>query len=155
MRTAASVETERVGERSCNPLGAWVGIQHGDPAVWCARHGDDAVALHRHARDPLVVEDLRHHEIGAVEHRRVGAEVHLEREVRTVLGKDNRRVGGQRGFGVDHDGQRVVVDDDELGRVDGLARVSATTAAMTSPTKRTVPRASGGRLKTGGSIAKP
>ena len=35
------------------------------------------------------------------------------------------------------------------------ARVSATTAATMSPTNRTTPLASGGRLKTGGSMMKP
>ena len=50
-------------------------------------------------------------------------------------------------LGVDHDRQRVVVDDDAVGGVAGRrAAVSATTSATGSPTMRTLPSARIGRL---------
>ena len=72
------------------------------------------------AREPLVHEAPVDHDVGVVEHRRVLAELELDREVRAVLREQQRRAVGERGFGVDDDGQRVVVDDHRLGRVDGL-----------------------------------
>ena len=70
---------------------------------------DDPVRLHRHRREPLVHEPPLHHELGAVEDRRVLAEVELDREVRAVLGEQQRRAVGERRLGVDHHGQRLVV----------------------------------------------
>ena len=45
-----------------------------------------------------------------------------------------RRARRRRGGRLGHRGQRIDIDDDRLGRVLGLATVSATTTATGSPT---------------------
>ena len=105
-----------------------------------------AFALHRHDRDALVLDAGPHDDVGVGEHVAVvAAGLDRGREVRAELLELQRRAGRERGFGIDDRGQRVVLDDDRLGRVDRRVRVSATTAAIASPTKRTLSSASGGR----------
>jgi hypothetical protein len=48
-------------------------------------------------------------------------EVKVDGDVRSVVGEQHRGVVGQGGLGIDHHGQRVVVDDDQLAGVDSLA----------------------------------
>ena len=113
------VQADRGGER----------VAHAERAL--GRHGDveppvgrgldeDPVRLHRDRGDPLVHEPALHDDLGVVEDLGVLPEVELDGQVRAVLREQQRRVVGERGFGVDHDGQRVVVDDDQLGGVDRL-----------------------------------
>ena len=113
------LEAERAAASwSRTPKGAWVGTLT-DHAV-AVGLDEDAVGLHRHRGDALVDEAALDHDVGAVEDGRVLAEVELDREVRAVLGEQERGAVGERRLRVDDDRQRVVVDDDQLGRVDGL-----------------------------------
>src|SRR5215207_1065623 len=100
-------------------MGVLTGRVDGQPVVAVELH-DDAVGLHRHGRQPLVEESTLHDDLGVVEDCRVLAEVELDGEVRSVLGEEDGRIVGQRGLGIDDGRQRVVVDDHQLGGVDGL-----------------------------------
>src|SRR5215207_591205 len=100
-------------------MGVLTGRVDGQPVVAVELH-DDAVGLHRHGRQPLVEESTLHDDLGVVEDCRVLAEVELDGEVRPVLGEEDGRIVGQRGLGIDDGRQRVVVDDHQLGGVDGL-----------------------------------
>ena len=84
-----------------------------------------------------------HHDLGvgpAVTRGRHGA----RRQVRPELGKQQWRLRRSRRR-VDDGWEALGVDDDEFGRVDACARVSATTTATGSPTNRTRSVASRGR----------
>ena len=86
------------------------------------------------------------HDLAAVEQVRVGAlpaarDAHVRADVRNSTTSSLRRLAGSV-----TDRQRLVLDLDQLGGVDArLARVSASTAATMSPTKRTVSEARNGR----------
>ncbi len=121
-----------------------------------ARLDEDAVGLHRHRGDALVHEAARHHHVGAVEDLGIVAEVELDREVRAVLGEQERRTVRERGLGVDDDGQRVVVDD-----APSRPRRPPAPASRRRPPRRRRRRSgrrrrrSGGRLNAGGIMTNP
>ena len=87
------------------------------PVAVVARHDRDRVALHRHDRDALVLEPAADHDVGAGQ--RVGAPLAASAaEVGSERLDLDRGGRVQRGLRIDGDRQRVVVDDDRLGRVD-------------------------------------
>lgn len=88
-----------------------------------SRVGQDRVALERCGGDPLVLDPGAHHHLGAGKH--VARVVGVDRvdglgDVGAQLGELQRRAGRQRRLHVDHQGQLVVVDVDQLGGVDRL-----------------------------------
>ena len=98
--------------------------------------GDRAARLHRRVRDAVLDVPARDDPVGGGEHRvdvsprhdALGGDVRLE----LVPKRSARRIGGV--IHGDDGGERLVVDVDELGRVGGDGRVSATTTAIGSPT---------------------
>ena len=109
---------------------------------------DEAAPFHRHGRVGLLVDRLAHHVGGGGEHvverrRRAGPPISpmtFEPWLSCTSASASSAVGV-----VDDRRQRLVVDVDQLGRVLGEVRLSATTSATGSPTKRTSSSASGGR----------
>ncbi len=76
--------------------------------------------LHRHAGDPVHLRLEPHHVGGAPERGLGGGRipgVGIDADVRGPLLPHERRAGGQRVGGRGHRGQRLVVDDDELGAI--------------------------------------
>ncbi len=82
--------------------------------------GEHAVGLHGNGCDALVHEAAFDDDVGAVEDRRILAEVELDDEVGAVIGEQQRGVFGECCFGIDHRGERLVVDDHAFSGVDGL-----------------------------------
>ena len=86
-----------------------------------AGDGESAIGLHRHRRHPLVDEPCPHGDLGALERAAIGGHiVDADREVGAVGLEQDRRVGLQRRLGIDHRGERLVVDGDGVGGVHGL-----------------------------------
>ena len=80
-------------------------------------YDENRVGLHRHDRDALVLEPTPDDDVGV--RKRIGAPLSAaDREVGAQRVDQNGRARCERGFGVGHGGQRLVVDDDRLGRVD-------------------------------------
>ena len=82
---------------------------------------EDGVALHRRDGQPRVLDPHPHHAVRAGERvlRVVGVPLAADDVARNRV-ELQRRSGGQRLLHVDDDRQRVVVDVDQLDRVDGL-----------------------------------
>jgi len=90
---------------------------------WLTGAGDSesAIGLHRHRRHPLVDEPCAHDDLGILERARVlGHVVDANREVGAVSREQNRCVRFQRGLGVDHRRERLVIDGDGVRGVHGL-----------------------------------
>ena len=111
-----------------------------------SRVDEDRVAFDRCGRDPLVLDPRPHH------HLRVGERVpavgrvhraHRLGDVAADLGELQRSVRREGRLHVDDDVEQVVVDVHQPAASTACARVSATTSATGSPTKRTTPSASG------------
>ena len=101
--------------------------------------GHRAARLHRVGDEPLLHEALPDDDFGVVE-RAVGVaigELPVERLIAGRFVVQLRRASGQRLLCVGDDGQRLVVDVDQVERVGAMAGVSAMTAATPSPVKRT------------------
>ena len=114
------VEPELGGELVAHAVRALGRGPEREPALGLAGNGHDPGRLHRHRRDPLVDDAHRHHDVGVVEHALDGPGPHRVRDVRALRLEHDRRVGQDRGFGVDDRRQRVVVDDHGFGGVDRL-----------------------------------
>ena len=86
-----------------------------------AGDGESAIGLHRHRRHPLVDEPCPHDDLGTVERVRIlGHIVDPDREVGAVGLEQDRRVRCQRRLGIDHRGERLVINGDGLRGVHGL-----------------------------------
>ena len=94
--------------------------------------GHDAARLHRVGHQALVEHALRDHHFGLRKRAIDGAVVHLavgrhagparhqrDREVVRERLVDDDRLARHRQLGIDDHGQRIVVDDDRVGRVAG------------------------------------
>ncbi len=81
---------------------------------------DDAVRLHRDRRHPGIREPPTHHDLCIGQRGAVASEGHVHGDVAAVLREQQRRVGRGCENRVVHRRQRVVVDDDHLGRVHRL-----------------------------------
>ena len=94
--------------------------------------GHDAAGLHRVGHQALVEHALRDHHFGLRKRAIDGAVVHLavgrhagparDQRYGQVVGErlvDHDRLAGHRQLGIDHHRQRIVVDDDRVGRVTG------------------------------------
>ena len=81
--------------------------------------GEHGARLDRDRRQPLVVDRLADLDRRGVEDRVEALGLVRDRaaEVARRVVVQQRRTGLERVLGVDHDGQRVVVDDDAVGRV--------------------------------------
>ena len=116
-------DAERVGHEHARHVRHLAPEVHGDlvaEAVVAGNHGDRGT-FHRHDRDALVLDAGAHHDVGARE--RVGpgrlAQPEHARWCRCSRTRAGRRAPWPRRRR-SIDGQRVVVDDDRLGRVDRL-----------------------------------
>ena len=81
-------------------------------------HGDGGRRLHGHGREALVDVAAAHDHVGALERALVRGAA-LEGEVRALVGEQLRCVVLERALGIDDDVERLDVDLDELGGVDG------------------------------------
>ena len=118
-RTSAGSRPSAPARGSRTPNGPCVGtVTVSSPRG--SRLDEHAVRLHRYGRHALVDEATLHDEVGVVEDRRILTELERDGEVRTVLGEHHGRTLGERRLGVDHDGERVVVDDHCFGRINRL-----------------------------------
>ena len=91
-----------------------------DAAGRFARHHEASVRLHGHAGQPLADHRQLGDDVGAHERILLGADGRSEAHVGAVVGKEERGVRGRRRILGDHRRQRIDIDDDGLGRVDGL-----------------------------------
>ncbi len=81
--------------------------------------GGARAGLERARREPLTDQALRHDRVAAVEQRLVRLDRMARADVRAGVGEE-QHVSLERPRGVDHRGQRVVLDDDDLGGVDAV-----------------------------------
>ncbi|MCO5546661.1 hypothetical protein L7F22_000095 [Adiantum nelumboides] len=107
-------QSGELGAEAVRHLG---GDVHGEREVGGGGVRDDRVALHRDGRDALVHHPRADDDLGAVE--RVAGPPLAGGQVAALVGELQRGVVGERGLDVGDRGQRVVVDLDELGGVDG------------------------------------
>ena len=105
---------------ACSGVRRLVRDPAGEAAGGLTGYGDEAVALHRHAGQALADHRDLGDLVGSFEGVDVVADVRGEADVRAVLGEQQRRLRRQRVAQGHDDGQRLVVDDDRLGGVDGL-----------------------------------
>jgi hypothetical protein len=88
-----------------------------------AGDGESAVRLHRHRCHPLVNEPGPHGDLGFLERAWIiGYIVDANREVGAVGREQDGRIGPQRCLGIDHRGERLVVDGDGVRGVHSLRR---------------------------------
>ena len=109
---------QAAGERP-EQVGHLRGDVHGQLRALAGDDGD-GVALHRHNGDALVDEAAAHDDVGAFEHVPVVGVEESRGQVRPQLVELHGRTGFQRRLGVDHGGQRLVVDHDRVGGVGRL-----------------------------------
>jgi hypothetical protein len=115
------LDVEGAGDLVAVPVRMLARAPHGDAAVIAPHRGGgpDLEGTRGHA---LVDDALAHHHLAVGEEVLVGAERQLEGGVGPRLGEEQHLVAG-RGLGIDHGGQRLVVDEDQLGRVGSLVGV--------------------------------
>ena len=150
-RNSSRAQPRRRGQGIAGRVGRLVGHPEGDAAVRLTRHGEHAVVLHRRTEQPLADHRDLGHDIGPLQRVDVLADF-----------VPSRRSSRARGTGAAHRAQALgrrhhereglALDDHRLGGVDRLLAISATTAATTSPTKRTRSLANTGRASAGGII---
>ena len=90
------------------------------PAVGLARHRDDPAGSIGTGATRWFTIARRDHHVGVVEHALDRAGTHRVGDVRSLRLEHHRRAGRDRGFHVDDDRERVVVDDHGFRRVDRL-----------------------------------
>ena len=124
IRTTSAVTPSAPTSAPLVPWAPWLGIQAvsrpSSPHTAAADAG-----LHRRRRHPPVLDDLAGHHLAAVEQVGVGRGRVAERadHVRPGRGEQQPLVAGQRVVHVDHRGQEVVVDVDQLDRVLALVHL--------------------------------
>ena len=109
------VEPEPRGERALHTVGVLAARPERESPVVApfGRHGAD---LERARGDALVDHALAHHHLAPVEQVVVVTELEAHGDVGARVGEEHD-LALLRGFGIDHHGQRLVVDEHQLGCV--------------------------------------
>ena len=114
------LEAEDPRDRLPRGEGRLHGQPHREPARVRVGDGERAVRLHGGRRQPLVDEPCPDHDLRVLQRAGVGGHRVLDGRVAPVLREQHGGVRLERADGVDDRGERVVLDEDRLGRVHGV-----------------------------------